>query len=696
MRSRRASPEAVAAVNPPLAEDGFAEFDAFLDLGPRRLALLRSLVLEGAAARQALATWLAEVDLDAIGNAESRLIPAVVARHGATLARHPLFARMEGTYRYWQLRNSLMLADGRRALERLRDAHVEPVLFKGVAMVLRYYRNPAERPMGDLDALVPFDQVQRAQGALLRSGWRLARSGPDRGSDVHARDFLNANRCGFDLHWHALYESPVRGLDEGLRRRAQGLDWAGLAVRVMAPEDLLLTGLVNGIRVGGPPPLQWIVDAARIAAGPVDWEIVWSEAKRRGVRREVFEALNMVHRVSPSAMPEATLRGFLGTQPGLHRELLARARAEGRTYGLRPSRVRAPAAEGAPRHVRIFQRPDRGIARLFIQRRDLARLGDLFDVRDRAWSAKLASAAPAPVGSFVDVPAGALASRPHDAHWDYEAAITVRGPRTLRLAPGEARRVPVVVENRSSRCWAVADDHRALLGVSYHLHGHGGELLALDLPRTYLLHARAGHVAFIEPGQKVASEVTVIAPEDPGRYRARLDLVQEHVAWFSHRGCTFPELALEVREEPPAPCHRAGGPGIVHVPRDGETVIVDTLGARYFTVSGHGPWLWEAMLQRTPTRRIVAAFAAAGIRDAAERIVRPFIAALLREGLAVPCKPGRGPRVPLARVVPLPGAQRATLAAHPEPTVLMALHPLGGSSVQAGWPARREATPQAS
>jgi hypothetical protein len=159
-------------------------------------------------------------------------------------------------------------------------------------------------------------------------------------ADVHSHDYLNARRCGFDLHWHALFESPLPGIDAGFWERARRFDWDGLEVKLMAPEDLLLTAMVNGLRELDPLGVQWIHDVARIlsAEPAIAWRTLWDEAGRRGLRLRVFDALNLVRDISSEVVSDALLHEFVEQDPALCRDLLSTAIAEGRTHGLKRER----------------------------------------------------------------------------------------------------------------------------------------------------------------------------------------------------------------------------------------------------------------------------------------------------------------------------------------------------------------------
>ena len=50
----------------------------------------------------------------------------------------------------------------------------------------------------------------------------------------------------------------------------------------------------------------------------------------------------------------------------------------------------------------------------------------------------------------------------------------------------------------------------------------------------------------VAPGEEVSVGITVVAPTAPGRYQVKLDMVDELVVWFEHRGSRPVLLPFEV------------------------------------------------------------------------------------------------------------------------------------------------------
>jgi hypothetical protein len=85
---------------------------------------------------------------------------------------------LEASYYQAGTHNMLALAELGSILEVLAHRSVDVCLLKGAALVLTVYKEPALRPMVDLDLLVPFQQVGSAQEALTGLGYTLKQPPP--------------------------------------------------------------------------------------------------------------------------------------------------------------------------------------------------------------------------------------------------------------------------------------------------------------------------------------------------------------------------------------------------------------------------------------------------------------------------------------------------------------------------------------
>jgi hypothetical protein len=143
------------------------------------------------------------------------------------------------------------------------------------------------------------------------------------------------------------------------------------------------------------------------------------------------------------------------------------------------------------------------------------------------------------------VPVGPLAVR-----W-----LTYELPPFRAGAEGVAR---VSLENAGTAPWR----SRRSLGVqlSHHWLDDRGNAIVWDGPRVAFARP-------VEPGEVLEAELTVRAPQPPGRYRLAFDLVEEFRFWFEEVG-SFP-LSLDVEVEPRIAERRLAA--VVHGGEDEET-----------------------------------------------------------------------------------------------------------------------------
>jgi hypothetical protein len=113
------------------------------------------------------------------------------------------------------------------------------------------------------------------------------------------------------------------------------------------------------------------------------------------------------------------------------------------------------------------------------------------------------------------------------------AEIDVRGPLpALPVITRAGRRVTLKtrVRNASTRPFpAQASYGRRLVRLGAQLCGHDGSLINRDFERAWL-------PATLAPGETADIAITVTAPDKPGRYVLKFDLVSEGIDWFEACG----------------------------------------------------------------------------------------------------------------------------------------------------------------
>ena len=203
-----------------------------------------------------------------------------------------------------------------RIVDPLERAGLEPLIFKGPAVAVRY-PEPGLRPMDDIDVLLPARQHRAGVEALRRDGWEEThhpRVAVARRSDIYDRMFVHHDvpQLPLELHWDvaAWHEraTGVQALDLWRARRPARL--LGVNVSCLPPDEDLVA-LAN--HAGKPfhhfGRLLWSVDLAVVisAAGDdLDWERVGWLARRWRCRTVLAVGLRQAQRLG-AEVPDALL-----------------------------------------------------------------------------------------------------------------------------------------------------------------------------------------------------------------------------------------------------------------------------------------------------------------------------------------------------------------------------------------------------
>ena len=231
--------------------------DSFWPTPPQRWLLCAALA-RGDDAGQAWEHWQRQVagesELDAVSE---DLLPAVawnLDREGVDSPLRPLLEPFRERTRRETEAHALRAAE---LLQALRDADVPTLALKGLALGALYYRDPAARPMADVDFAVPSHRRAEARGVLERLGW--SPSSDLSAESLRFRHSLDFERAGdsLDLHWHVCFESCTPGLDEPFWRTARVTRLVGVETRVLHPTEQLLHVLrAKSLQLENPAPAQ--------------------------------------------------------------------------------------------------------------------------------------------------------------------------------------------------------------------------------------------------------------------------------------------------------------------------------------------------------------------------------------------------------------------------------------------------------
>ncbi len=200
-------------------------------------------------------------------------------------------------------------------LEALRAASVPALVLKGAA-IAAWYPDPALRPYGDLDVLVPWTQLDEAVEALQALGYHCTYSRA--WSLKYGYDLPMASDDGLsvvELHWRLDYPEgighlPVRDLWERAVPYTLG-EQAGLQLEAV---DMVLHLCAHAaIKHRAHLGLRPMCDLAQITRGwePVEWETLARRASAYGLARPVYLTLALAEQVLDLTVPAEVMSGLL-------------------------------------------------------------------------------------------------------------------------------------------------------------------------------------------------------------------------------------------------------------------------------------------------------------------------------------------------------------------------------------------------
>jgi len=210
--------------------------------------------------------------------------------------------------------NMLLIGHTEQALDALLARSVRPLALKGFDLIHRVYAFD-ERPLDDVDLLVPREQLGEALAALESSGWRCppepARTHYIRSSHHLPLDSPGPLSVGLELHWDLAQQTRFSVDVDGIRQRAVPIDVAGRSILRCDDHDLIAHLLLHHLAHYFDTRLKWLMDMQRITAQPgFDWNLVIERIRRWGASVACGAALRHLHKLDPRLIPEEVRRAL--------------------------------------------------------------------------------------------------------------------------------------------------------------------------------------------------------------------------------------------------------------------------------------------------------------------------------------------------------------------------------------------------
>ena len=236
---------------------------------------------------------------------QHRLQPLLYAQRGTDPGLPPAVrADWQRAHRLAALRAMVTRQELTECAHLLETAGLAPIALKGAWLARHAYPDPAQRPMRDVDLLVPREGVLEGYAALLAAGYTeleppeipLAEAVR---LDKHMPALLAPRGTVVELH-HRLWEPDGRldhaspAQDEAALRAGAIIDADG--IRYLAPQDTLAHLIVHAVyshRLDCGPLLLPDVDYL-VRAAPIDWNSFWPRAAAEGWRNGARLVLDLV------------------------------------------------------------------------------------------------------------------------------------------------------------------------------------------------------------------------------------------------------------------------------------------------------------------------------------------------------------------------------------------------------------------
>jgi len=249
--------------------------------------LLKSALMEKKIAIQSWREWRKTVDFELdVDHGSFRLLP--LAYHNLNSFGYSddlVSGRLKGIYRQAWIKNQQLFFQTAKVLTLLKNAGIQTVVLKGIALTELVYKNYGIRPMSDMDILVPLQSAQHAVNILKGAGFvveseHLLEHNLEFGRSIaFTDDAVNSlgNVQNNDF-WDDLIPVEVSGVE----------------THSLSHTDNLLHAIVHGIRKNPEPPIRWIADSMMIIHSnriQIDWQRLLTYASKFRVYLQVRQAL---------------------------------------------------------------------------------------------------------------------------------------------------------------------------------------------------------------------------------------------------------------------------------------------------------------------------------------------------------------------------------------------------------------------
>jgi hypothetical protein len=204
-----------------------------------------------------------------------------------------------------------------RLLKLFQDAEIRALPFKGPVLAVVAYGNPLLRHFGDLDILMPREDILKAKDILVSQGYhaKLDLTASEEAAYLrshHDYAFIRANDgVVVEIQWGITQWSfafPIAF--EDVWARHEEVCFVGVRVRNLSLEDSLLILCVHGAKHRW-EQLRWICDIAELInthQERIDWERLLKQSRALGGERMLLLGLYLAQNLLGARLPEDLMK----------------------------------------------------------------------------------------------------------------------------------------------------------------------------------------------------------------------------------------------------------------------------------------------------------------------------------------------------------------------------------------------------
>ena len=217
-------------------------------------------------------------------------------------------------------RNALLYHDLAQVVTNLQQHGLRVAVLKGAHLAALIYPHIGLRPMADMDLLVAKGELAKAAAVLSDMGYTTDRSqGIEARCQVsqHLAPFSQPPHPRIELHWTIASPTLPFQIDmAGIQARLRPATIAGVATRVLAPEDLLIHLCTHA---AGHTPVPFchgfrtfcdLASVLRQHRDALDWSAIQARAVEWRASLGVYVALRLAGELVQAEVPSAALESL--------------------------------------------------------------------------------------------------------------------------------------------------------------------------------------------------------------------------------------------------------------------------------------------------------------------------------------------------------------------------------------------------